>query len=453
MEPLTRVNATSQLDLQVVTLLESLDERRKDNTYDISKALTQHGASDGSAASGDDLLLLNVGGSVCCVRRKHLTSSKGSLLAVLLGGRWDGRLIRDAENRVFIDVCPRAFEAMLEGLLEGGKDALDRLMDEAKTRNYQGAHDFWTAVLLSPIDKPSTDASSAAQGHSEEPTVTSHGLPAELRGVVAEVESFVKTFVAKKNDLDSERAAKKAAYDQTMMEITAVKPFLAPLSGGDAIRSVDVCGQTVSTTQSTLDVMGDIALTNRFNLWPAPIEDVPVDHIRRLVDHYRRKRLGASTEDIDAPLKIGKNAEQAAFDINAAMYGVKTDTPTATDDGFLTSYHTPGCEVRYKVVREGFGRTPTLEQIAITDRVTWRDGFEGNVKDTECRKHMARVSQPGLGYLRDALLSMREGEVRRFICQEDGDVYYDEVSLLQVADDFVFEPPRRRRDYRQVLYA
>ncbi|CEM32329.1 unnamed protein product [Vitrella brassicaformis CCMP3155] len=420
MEPFTRHEALCRLDRQIVGPMERLEAERADmaSSYDIGKLLSDHGALDPSAASGDDLLKVNVGGSHSSVRRKHLTSVEGTLLAVLFGGRWDGRLGRDADNRVFVDVCPRAFDAMLEAILDG-QGAVDRLMDEAKTRNYQGLHDFWTAVLLSPIDKPSTDASSAAQGHSEEPTVASHGLPAELRGVVAEVESFVKTFVAKKNDLDSERAAKKAAYDQTMMEITAVKPFLAPLSGGDAIRSVDVCGQTVSTTQSTLDVMGDIALTNRFNLWPAPIEDVPVDHVRRLVDHYRRKRHAASLPDtklmggVRMPLVMDSAPRQETFNKTAAMYGVDTQSsPHGRGGGAVFTEMQSG--IRYQVVRPVSGPKATRDQRVKIDVIEWRDDFDGPGKRGEERGLVARVSdQPE--WAQEVFTDMRVGEVRRII--------------------------------------
>jgi len=438
--------------------IEELHAQIRQVDEDAQRERQKHGASDPSAVSPDDVLMLNVGGHLMSVKRQDMTEGEGvegTLLAALFSGYWGGRLIKDDKQRIFIDMDADAFMTIHKAILNAATMRSAGKMAPVGSFFDTKRHDFWVKLMLSPLNKAAADATPSGGG--AETRLTATDDPADTADVVkpleATIEAIKEAFAAEKARLEGQLRAANRRRDNLDKEIQAVKPFLAPLSGGDAIRSVDVCGTRISTVQSTLDEMGDIGLHNRFDMWPAPIEDVPVDHIRRLVDHYRRKRLGASTEDIDAPLKIGKNAEQAAFDINAAMYGVKTDTPTATDDGFLTSYHTPGCEVRYKVVREGFGRTPTLEQIAITDRVTWRDGFEGNVKDTECRKHMARVSQPGLGYLRDALLSMREGEVRRFICQEDGDVYYDEVSLLQVADDFVFEPPRRRRDYRQVLYA
>ena len=48
--------------------------------------------------------------------------------------------------------------------------------------------------------------------------------------------------------------------------VSGRRALSAALSDGDAIRSVEVCGQLISTTQSTVDEMGDIALSHRFDL-------------------------------------------------------------------------------------------------------------------------------------------------------------------------------------------
>ena len=64
--------------------------------------------------------------------------------------------------------------------------------------------------------------------------------------------------------------------------------------------------------------------------WPAPIEDVPVDHVRRLVDYYRRKRHAASLPDthllggVRMPLLMESAAKQESFNKTAQMYGVDT---------------------------------------------------------------------------------------------------------------------------------
>ena len=62
------------------------------------------------------------------------------------------------------------------------------------------------------------------------------------------------------------------------------------------------------------------------------MEVVDPDHIGRMVDYHRRKRLGASPADMAAVLTMAGETDQAPFDVNAAMYGIaKADTPTPQD--------------------------------------------------------------------------------------------------------------------------
>ncbi|CEM05762.1 unnamed protein product [Vitrella brassicaformis CCMP3155] len=409
MEPLTRVNATSQLDLQVVTLLESLDERRKDNTYDISKALTQHGASDGSAASGDDMLELNVGGSQSCVRRKHLTSIEGTVLAALFSGRWDGRLIRDADNRIFIDMESEAFEKVRNTLFEGGKAAVDLLITEIANRNYRGLHDFWVRRLLSPIEKPSRKRIRT----DEAPSVSAGGVD-ELRGFCKTVESFLKGYLAEKGKVDEEVQQQKHQYDGLIKEVMAVSAFLKPVSGDDPIRSVEVCGHLIATAESTLTEMGKVALASRFQLWPAAVEDVSEEHIRRLVDYHRRKRHAAAVTDeclqgcLAVPLKMGNGPKQDFFNKTAAIYGVDLSV----------KYEESPLGVRYEIVTAGTGPKPQLDSHIQYDYTEWRNGFGSDSKVFNlhgCKSSVSALSS----WSREALTSMTVGETRRLIVPSD----------------------------------
>ncbi|CEM32335.1 unnamed protein product [Vitrella brassicaformis CCMP3155] len=405
MEPLTRVNATSQLDRHVVALLESLDERRKDNAYDITKAMAQHGASDGSAASGDDLLLLNVGGSQSCVRRKHLTSIKGTVLAALFSGRWDGRLIRDADNRIFIDMESEAFEKVRNTLFEGGKAAVDLLMTEMANRNYRGLHDFWVRRLLSPIEKPSRKRIRT----DEAPSVSAGGVD-ELRGFCKTVESFLKGYMAEKAKVDEEVQQQKHQYDGLIKEVTAVSAFLKPVSGDDPIRSVEVCGKVIMTADSTLTEMGNVALASRFQLWPAAVEDVSEEHIRRLVDYHRRKRHAAAVTDeclqgcVAVPLKMGNGPKQDFFNKTAAMYGVDLSV----------KYEESPLGVRYEIVTAGTGPKPQLDSHIQYDYIEWADSFDSETKAFHYQGWEKKVSTLGR-WSREALTSMKVGETRRLI--------------------------------------
>jgi len=333
MRQLTRVEATSRLDTQIVTLLEGIDAQRAEiaSTYNAGKLLTDHGASDGSAASAaDDLLGLNIGGSLCSMRRKHMTLVEGTTLASLFSGRWDRRFVRDGDSRVFLDVCPAAFEAIQDAIYADGKEAVAHLMGEAAKRNHQGPHDFWFLKLLtSPASQHHPRDDGPADDHidaADMPSISKGKVP-RLHGFVAAVESFLNGYLAKHAEVEKMRREKKAECAELMAEIKAFTSFLKPLAGDGAIRSVTVSGRTLSTTQATVDEMSD-TLRNRFDLWPAPIEDVPVDHVRRLIDHYRRKRHAAGaggaqlSVGVDVPLRIAGSVEQHWFRKTATMYGV-----------------------------------------------------------------------------------------------------------------------------------
>ncbi|CEM16832.1 unnamed protein product [Vitrella brassicaformis CCMP3155] len=333
---------------------------------DAHRERQKHGASDPSSASPDDELMLSVGGVEWHVSRKHLTEGdgvEGTLLAALFSGCWDGRLRKDDKQRVFVDVCPEAFKAIHKAILDavtlrsaGKTVSVGHLLGEATKRDYRGSHDFWVKLLLSPLDKAASDAPPRADG---EPSISATDSPAESDDTVKTVEAIVKAFAAERARLKGLLASARRRYTNLDNEIKAVTPFLAPLSGEDPIRSVRVCGHAIATTQSTVDEMND-KLKHRFDMWPRPVEVVQPDHIGHMVDHYRRKRLGASAADMAASLTMASATEQAALNINAAMYGVETDIVISDTSGDV--FTQMPSRVRYKIVQQGGGPKPTRDQ-------------------------------------------------------------------------------------------
>ncbi|CEM32303.1 unnamed protein product [Vitrella brassicaformis CCMP3155] len=482
---LSRHDALSALDRSILGPLESLEARQKDTEaaltvkYNVTNLLTESGAvCDGaSAASADDLLLLNVRGTHVSVRRKHLTSIEGSLLALLFGGQWDGRLVRDEDSRVFIDMDGEAFKAIHRAILDaetlrraGKAVAVGHLLDDAARGS---SDDFWIRLMTAHIDKGPAESKEAFV----EPQLSATGIPAELGELVKTVDAFVKAYAAENAQLQGQLEAAKIQYEWLEREIKAVTPFLKPLGGDDAVRSVEVCGQTVTTTKWTLNQMGDITLRHRLDLWSRTraVEVVQPDHIGRMVDHYRRKRLGAPTEDIDAPLKMTRTIEQAAFDVNAAMYGiVKTDIgattqapahtsvggvpPSVSPWGWLkgrwwlvalvcvgilvvmmgaavdTNSGAAVCRqavsqpaavgqgpadvfvrlpsgVFYRVVRPGRGPKPTRDQSVKYDHIMWYDDFDGQDKSGEGRGREYLVSNCP-EWAQEMITDMPVGELR-----------------------------------------
>ncbi|CEM32276.1 unnamed protein product [Vitrella brassicaformis CCMP3155] len=239
--------------------------------------------------------------------------------------------------------------------------------------------------------------------------------------------------------------------------------------------------------------MGDITLRHRLDLWSRTraVEVMQPDHIGRMVDHYRRKRLGASTKDIVAPLKMTSTIEQAAFDVNAAMYGiVKTDIgataqaaahtsvggvpssvspwgwlkgrwwlvalvcvgilvammgaavcrqevsqPAAVGQGPADVFVRSPSGVFYQVVRPGSGPKPTRDQRVKVDYIWWADDFDGQDKKDEYRGMKGRVSDEP-EWWQQVFTDMRVGEVRRYILPArvcaTGEEAYIELRLVAI---------------------
>ena len=67
-------------------------------------------------ADGNDTLKLNVGGARMICKRSTLTIFPDSKLAKMFSGRWDKKLLRDKQNRIFLDVNPACFKLILDYL-------------------------------------------------------------------------------------------------------------------------------------------------------------------------------------------------------------------------------------------------------------------------------------------------------------------------------------------------
>ena len=64
----------------------------------------------------DDIIHLNVGGKKITTKRSTLCQVKGSLLASMFSGRWEGSLSRDENGRIFFDWNPQYFVFILDYL-------------------------------------------------------------------------------------------------------------------------------------------------------------------------------------------------------------------------------------------------------------------------------------------------------------------------------------------------
>ncbi|CEM13509.1 unnamed protein product [Vitrella brassicaformis CCMP3155] len=346
---LSRHGALCALDRQIVAFLEELEaeQKRIAASYDVHELLSLHGASDGSAACGDDQLDLNVGGRPFTVRRKHLTRAAGSVMALLFGGEWDHRLPTDDDNRFFIDADPRAFEKVLRAVRHWGwEEKVEELTRKAQDGLFRGGVCDWVCFWLSPpratdgeaadghtdVDPPSHYTAAALYGEpappqleTPSPFLSAVQLPEQLKGLMSVVERVAQTFAARLAELSREKTAKKARYYQVMREINAVSSFLRPLSGDESVRSIRVSAGggrpdvVISTTQSTLQETTS-SLRNQFDAYSAPVVCVSAYHFSEIVDYARRLRIMPERDTIH---QIGMMISE---------HGTAVSPPTTTSD-------------------------------------------------------------------------------------------------------------------------
>ncbi|KAL3768632.1 hypothetical protein ACHAW5_004327 [Stephanodiscus triporus] len=69
-------------------------------------------------AADNDLVEINAGGKVIVAKRSTLTQIQGTRLEALFSGRWDKKLLRDSHGRIFLDVNPTCFQAIVDYLSE-----------------------------------------------------------------------------------------------------------------------------------------------------------------------------------------------------------------------------------------------------------------------------------------------------------------------------------------------
>mmetsp|Transcript_31410 Transcript_31410/g.74992 ORF Transcript_31410/g.74992 Transcript_31410/m.74992 type:complete len:355 (+) Transcript_31410:77-1141(+) len=92
----------------LTTRLQDLNQKKRD-------AAKSHGSED---ALDEDIVEINAGGKLISAKRSTLTQLKGTRLEALFSGRYDQKSRRDADGRIFLDVNPVCFQAIVDYLNE-----------------------------------------------------------------------------------------------------------------------------------------------------------------------------------------------------------------------------------------------------------------------------------------------------------------------------------------------
>ncbi|CEM29653.1 unnamed protein product [Vitrella brassicaformis CCMP3155] len=126
-------------------------------------------------------------------------------------------------------------------------------------------------------------------------------------------------------------------------------------------------------------------------------------HIKLCFEHHEPS-VGSKRQRQDQQQEGRQHPSQAAAAAAAVGDGDNRD------DGFTV---TP-CGIRYRIVREGTGKVPTVNDMVKLHWATWTDGFHGKRNAMELPGLVIRVA--GENDCEKAMLgSMREGEIRQFI--------------------------------------
>ncbi|CEL91981.1 unnamed protein product [Vitrella brassicaformis CCMP3155] len=329
------------------------------------------------------VLELNVGGEYVKVKRQTLCLLCGTVLSELFCGRWDQALLRDAQNRLFVEMYPPAFHWIVGQMLllqDGDIDHIS-LPDDRQTDPSFSA--YVRLLLYDPSAKkprstaittpdenaqqpaPSPAAAAAAAGNMElEPSVSDPGEMATpdaggggtnpSPALSVHPKSTEKT-VGKVSDLQAalqDVVAQRTALEQRMQ---ALEPFLrSRLHGGeeDRVVEIDVLGTKIATSLATASHLGDDSpLFNRFCKWQNEVYVASVEHVRRVVDIVRRQRITGAMPTGEERLPIPES-EREGFRRVLGMYGVDEEQLFGPTDGLLTDAHLQLMAASLRDVRE-----------------------------------------------------------------------------------------------------
>ncbi|KAL7543241.1 hypothetical protein ACHAWF_007348 [Thalassiosira exigua] len=95
----------------------------------------------------DDIVEVNAGGEIVSAKRSTLTQIKGTNFEALFSGRWDNKLQRDGDGRIFLDVNPVCFRAIVDYLSEMAISSVDCL-PAPPTVDEEHKHILWTQLDL-----------------------------------------------------------------------------------------------------------------------------------------------------------------------------------------------------------------------------------------------------------------------------------------------------------------
>ena len=246
----------------------ALEKKWRDLERDRRDAANSYGITGGGAP----IVELNVGGTDMDVLRADLVRAEESVLSLVFGGRWEGRLPRDPRGRVFLDVSPAVFRKIVGFLVKLGRATPGKALElPTLTPEEQPNFDhlvlvlgLWPHVYEGRNPKAPEPPARVKPKDIPAPAVE----PADARKFGRQVAT---TFAVEEVALEMAELEFQAAKEKYEKEVASVVEFAGAPGGwgregvDDDIVELNIGGTVISTRRSTLCRCPDSILARMFD--------------------------------------------------------------------------------------------------------------------------------------------------------------------------------------------
>lgn len=246
----------------------ALEKKWRDLERDRRDAANSYGITGGGAP----IVELNVGGTDMDVLRADLVRAEESVLSLVFGGRWEGRLPRDPRGRVFLDVSPAVFRKIVGFLVKLGRATPGKAL-ELPTLTPEEQPNFDHLVLVLGL-WPHVYEGRNPKAPEPPPRVKPKDIPAPAVEP-ADARKFGRqvatTFAVEEVALEMAELEFQSAKEKYEREVASVSEFAGAPGGwgregvDDDIVELNIGGTVISTRRSTLCRCPDSILARMFD--------------------------------------------------------------------------------------------------------------------------------------------------------------------------------------------
>jgi len=254
------------------------EKRLQDKLHDIDERKRQCAAANGDVdVSDDDLIEINAGGKIIAARRGVLCQLKGTKLEALFSGRWEQKLQRDSSGRIFLDVNPKAFQAIVDWLnvlaISTEEEHKKRMPTVSEEYNHLLKHqmalfvggDFETKTMNCLFGSNSNLPNAANNNSASKGGGFSFGGKQPREGgsrMVAEIIGAIKEKWGTLKELEADISSLEESF---LKEEQFIETFVGGEGETSDIVTLNVSGTIMATQRATLQVIEDSVLAQQFD--------------------------------------------------------------------------------------------------------------------------------------------------------------------------------------------